>query len=114
MSRYARRPVISVLLPFRDAAATLAEAVGSLLSEDVEIVAIDDGSRDGGAELLPRFVNVVRTPGVGIARALSIGLQHARGTLIARMDADDISLPGRFRAQLAAMRDGVSVVATRV
>jgi len=116
MSRYARRPVIGVLLPFRDAAATLEEAVRSLLTEDVEIVAIDDGSRDGGAARLPRDPRVrwVRTEGVGIARALAIGLEHTSAPLIARMDGDDISLPGRFAAQLAALRDDVSLVATRV
>jgi glycosyltransferase involved in cell wall biosynthesis len=106
--------VIAVLLPFRDAAATIVEAVASLRTEDVEIVAIDDGSRDGGASLLPPHIKVVRTEGIGIARALNLGLQHTRAPLIARMDADDISPPGRFRAQLAALRDDISLVATRV
>jgi glycosyltransferase involved in cell wall biosynthesis len=118
MSRYARRPVISVLLPFRDAASTLAEAVLSVLSEEVEleVIAIDDGSRDESAEVLPYDprVRMLRTDGIGIARALSLGLEHARGSLIARMDADDLSLPGRFAAQLAALRGDIAVVATRV
>jgi glycosyltransferase involved in cell wall biosynthesis len=116
MSRYARRPVISVLLPFRDAAATLAEAARSVLAPDVEVIAIDDGSHDDGAALLPKDprIRLVRTEGIGIARALTVGLEHARGSLIARMDGDDISLPGRFAAQLAALRDDIGIVATRV
>lgn len=115
--------VISVLLPFRDAAATVQEAVSSVLEEravPLEVIAIDDGSRDHGASLLhalgdPR-VRVVRTEGVGIARALNVGLAHARGAFIGRMDGDDISLPGRFPAQLAALeaQPCVAAVGTRV
>jgi glycosyltransferase involved in cell wall biosynthesis len=116
--------VLSVLLPYRDAGSTLDAAIGSVLSEaDVdELVAIDDGSRDDGpgrvaaiAARDPRVVRV-RANGVGIARALTIGLARARGTFIARMDADDLSLPGRFakaRALLAS-QDRLAAVGTRV
>lgn len=105
-------------MPFRDAAPTLIEAVQSVLREDVdlELIAIDDGSRDGSAALLlsdPR-VRLLRTEGVGIARALAHGLSHARGSFIARMDGDDITLPGRFAAQLALLREGFAVVSTQV
>ncbi len=110
--------LISVLMPFRDAAATIAEAAESVLAQDVELelVAIDDGSRDESARLLPRDprVRVVRTEGIGIARALAVGLSHARGQLIARMDADDVTLPGRLASQLELLRGDVAVVATRV
>ncbi|MBI2393631.1 MAG: glycosyltransferase [Deltaproteobacteria bacterium] len=115
--------VISVLLPFRDAAATLHEAVSSVLEErtvPLEVIAVDDGSRDGGAAIVhamgdPR-VRVVRTEGVGIPRALNVGLAHARGAFIGRMDADDVSLPGRFPAQRAALEahPRVAAVGTRV
>ena len=113
---------VSVLLPYRDAAATVRAALESVLAEDVvdEVVAVDDGSRDEGFSLVEsvrdaRIVHV-RTPGVGIARALALGLERARGELVARMDADDVSLPGRIAAEVAllASDDSLGVAACRV
>jgi glycosyltransferase involved in cell wall biosynthesis len=106
--------VISVLLPYRDAAATLAEAASSILADmgpDDELVAIDDGSRDASTALVPRDRRVVHVTagGVGIARALALGLDAARGELIARMDADDISLAGRLAAERALLDGDASL-----
>jgi glycosyltransferase involved in cell wall biosynthesis len=118
-------PAVSVLLPYRDSAATLAEAAGSILAQrgvDLELIAIDDGSRDDGPALIaaraardPRVV-AIATGGVGIARALTAGLAVARGPLVARMDGDDISAPDRLRAQLALLAGDASLgmVATEV
>ncbi len=110
---------IAVLLPFRDASATIGEALRSILVDDIplEVIAIDDGSRDGGADVVralrdPR-VRVLRTDGVGIAQAMSVGLAATSAPFIARMDADDVSLPGRFAAQRRAL-ETASVVGTRV
>jgi glycosyltransferase involved in cell wall biosynthesis len=99
--------MISVLLPYRDAAAHLDEALGSILSDGAagEVVAIDDGSRDDGPAIVARHaardrrVVMIATGGVGVAEALARGLAVARGELIARMDADDVSLPGRLAAE---------------
>jgi glycosyltransferase involved in cell wall biosynthesis len=105
--------VISVLLPYRDAASTLGEAMQSVLadlSKDDELIAIDDGSSDGSAAianaLAAEDARVVRaTSGgkreraAGIVAALTCGLEVARGELIGRMDADDISRLGRFAAE---------------
>lgn len=106
-------PQVSVLLPYKNAAATLEEALGSVLAErdvPLEIVAVDDGSTDDGARLVaamasrdPRIV-AVATGGVGIARALAYAHTKARAPFLARMDADDVSLPGRFAAQLALLQ----------
>lgn len=116
--------MLSVLLPFRDAAPTLAAAVESVLAErdvDLELVAVDDGSSDDGAAIVERIarddarVRLVRGPARGIAQALNCALGVARGDVIARMDADDESLPGRFAAQLSRLSRGdVSVVGTQV
>jgi glycosyltransferase involved in cell wall biosynthesis len=114
--------VVSVLLPYRDAAGTIAEALAGVLAEDVvsEVVAIDDGSRDDGFSRVESLQDArivhVRTEGVGVAGALREGLRQARGEIIARMDADDVSRPGRIAASVAALaRDpSIAVVATRV
>jgi glycosyltransferase involved in cell wall biosynthesis len=104
--------VISVLLPYRDASATLREAIDSILEErdaPLELLAIDDGSTDAGpaivASLAARDARIVplTAGGVGIPGALARGLTAARGAFIARMDADDISLPGRLSRSRAAL-----------
>src|SRR5262245_48659475 len=107
-------PLVSVLLPYRDAAATIGEALGSVFDQravpcPLEIVAIDDGSRDDGPRIVAARagggakVVAVATGGVGIARALAAGLAAAKGDLIARMDADDVAHPERLARQVAAL-----------
>jgi glycosyltransferase involved in cell wall biosynthesis len=118
-------PAVSVLMPYRDAAATLEEAARSILAQegvDLELVAIDDGSRDDGAARIQALAatdeRVVRVQGEGrgIASALGLGLRHARARVIARMDADDVALPARLRLQLEALGEGarLGVVGTQV
>ena len=112
-SRLRTGPLVSVLMPFRDAAATVEEAARSILAQDevdLELVAIDDDSRDDGSHRVralgardPR-VSIVPAAGRGIVAALRTGLAHARGDVIARMDADDVSLPGRLARQVAALQ----------
>jgi glycosyltransferase involved in cell wall biosynthesis len=105
-------PRLSVLLPYRDAAETIAEAVGSVLADgDVpfELIAVDDGSRDESAAIVARLaardgrVRLTATGGVGIARALAHAASVAEGELLARMDGDDLSLPGRLAASVARL-----------
>ncbi len=105
-------PVISVLLPVRDAAPYLPEAIASLRAqtfEDFEVLAVDDGSTDESQELLSAWaredsrVSLVRQPPQGIVHALEAGRASARGRYLARMDADDIAEPTRFAEQLALL-----------
>src|SRR5436190_5233792 len=118
-------PEVSVVLPYRDAEPTLEEALRSVFDQQgvaFELIAIDDGSRDQGAALVARLaqddarIRMLHAPGVGIARALEHAIAAARAPLIARMDADDVCLPGRLHAQLACMREHPSIAAlgTRV
>lgn len=105
---------ISVLLPAKNAATTVDAAVGSVLAQtfgDFELLAIDDGSTDDTRAHLDALANkdsrvrVLSTGGVGLVGALNLGLREARAPLIARMDADDESLPTRFEASVAALDD---------
>lgn len=116
---------ISVLLPFRDATATLDAALSGVLARDdagVELLAIDDGSTDGGAARVRAWaardarVHLVRAQGSGLTAALRTGLSVARGDLIARMDADDLCHPERLARQRALLleRPDISVVGSRV
>ncbi len=111
---------ISWLIPVRDEP-RLADAVASVAAElgpDDEVIVVDDGSVtpvDAGALPVPtRALRVVRQGRLGIVAALNAGLERARGTWIARMDADDLVLPGRIEAQVAAMTAGVVAVGGRV
>jgi glycosyltransferase involved in cell wall biosynthesis len=121
--------LISILLPARDAQATLDEALESIAAQthrDWELIAVNDGSRDGTAAILERWsrrdarVRVLNPslagsgdsglPGNGIIAALNMALAAARGPVVARMDADDVSLPGRLEGQLALLASGVADV----
>src|SRR5712691_9794346 len=92
--------VISVLLPARNAAATLDEALRGVLAQcgapPFEVVCVEDASSDATPEVLARFsradgrVRIVRGEGRGLVAALQLGLSHCRGELVARMDADDL------------------------
>jgi glycosyltransferase involved in cell wall biosynthesis len=104
---------VSVLLPVHDGERFLPEAVESILAQsfrDFELLAVDDGSRDGSAAILDAYarrdarVRVVRRPHAGLVAALNEGLALARGERIARMDADDIAHPDRLALQLEHLR----------
>jgi len=104
-------PTVTVLMPLYNAAPYLDEAVDSVLTQtwtDFELLVIDDGSTDGSLEKITARtdarIRVERMPrNQGVVTALNRGLQLARGAYIARMDADDIALPGRLAQQLAYM-----------
>ena len=111
-------PRVSVLLPVRDARETLDACLDSLAAQtlaDHEVVAVDDGSRDGSGEtLLARArtdtrLRVWRTPGHGLVRALSLALAEARAPLVARMDADDVALGERLARQADRLEQDPSV-----
>lgn len=103
-------PLVSVLLPVRDAAPWLAASLASLARQTVrdhEVIAIDDGSSDGSGEILDRAARrdprlVVRhTAARGLPATLNLALSLARGAWVARHDADDLSHRERLACQLA-------------
>lgn len=121
------RPKVSVLMPVRDAAEWLAEAIDSVRAqtlEDWELVAIDDGSTDATREILDEYrrrdtrVRVFATTASerGLVAALNRGLVEVSGAYVARMDADDVALPERFAAQAEALdaETSLAAVACRV
>ena len=107
-------PAISVVLPVYNAERYLREAVDSILAQtftDFELILINDGSTDGSGDICraygerdPRIVLIDR-PNGGLVSALNDGIAKARAPLIARMDADDISMPERFACQYAHMME---------
>ncbi len=116
---------VTVLLPFRNAAATLGPALASVLCQTEtawRLVAVDDGSQDESAALVARGgrgdprVCLVSSPPVGLVAALNLGLSHVDTPFVARMDADDRCHPKRLERQLAclAAHPETTVVGCRV
>lgn len=105
-------PLVSVLLPARDAGGTVAASLRSVERQrftDWECIVVDDGSADDTAARArafaaadSRFV-VVATPARGLVAALNAGLERCRGALVARMDADDVMHRDRLQAQVDAL-----------
>ena len=110
---------VSVLLPVRDGAEHLPDCIASLRAQtdgDFEVVAVDDGSQDATPDLLHAWasadsrVQVIMQEPSGLVVALERARAHASGVWLARMDADDAALPGRFAAQRALMERDPSLV----
>ncbi|RRQ22412.1 glycosyltransferase [Thiohalobacter thiocyanaticus] len=118
-------PCISILLPVRNGAATLAEALDSIARQsftDYELIAVNDASDDATVALLQQYraqdqrLRILDNPRPGLVNALNLGLGEAGGELVARMDADDRMHPQRLQRQRDWLQahPGYDVVGCRV
>lgn len=105
-------PALSVLMPVRNGARFLDEALESLSAQtfrDFEIIAVDNGSTDDTWLILERWaardarLRPVRLERPGLAASLAYAASLARAPFLARLDADDIALPERLAIQMAAL-----------
>jgi glycosyltransferase involved in cell wall biosynthesis len=106
--------LVSTIIPVYNRARQLREAVESALAQDyrpIEIVIVDDGSTDdipavaqALAEAHPDAIHIVRQANAGPGAARENGRMSARGEFIQYLDSDDLLLPGKFSAQVAALR----------
>ena len=101
-------PRVSVIMPVRDGARWIVAACRGVLEQslaDFELIVVDDGSTDetpGIVEDLARAdarVRLIRQNPKGLVGALNHAIALARAPLLARLDADDIALPGRLERQ---------------
>jgi glycosyltransferase involved in cell wall biosynthesis len=102
----------SVIVPVRDAAATLPRTLAALaaqaFAERYEVVVVDDGSSDASAELAEAAtgpVTVIRQAGAGPAAARNRGAAAARGGALCFTDADCFPGPGWLSAGVRALED---------
>ena len=118
-------PQVSILLPVRNAADTLPQALDSLRRQTLtqfEILLVNDGSTDATPEIVETYArqdNRIRPfhlPPVGLVSALNHACHHARAPFLARMDADDHCHPERLarQCQLLADHPETDVAACRV
>jgi len=112
VSRPSQMAKVRVLMPVRDGAPYLHQALGSLLAQtfkDMDIIVIDDHSLDDSLTIAEtwaakdRRIRVMANRGTGISQALETGRQGMDAPYIARMDADDIAHPQRMEQQLTAL-----------
>lgn len=110
-------PSISVILPAYNAKKYLGEAIESILNQsfkDFEFLIFNDGSTDATKEIIDRYndsriIAYHSDVNKGYVHWLNEGIKQAKGQYIARMDADDISLPERFQLQWDFMESHLEV-----
>lgn len=103
-----KRPLVSVIMPVYNGEKYIKQAVGSVYQQDVslELLVIDDGSTDRTQEVLSAYEGredfryLRNDTNMGAARSRNRGVQEARGTYIAYLDADDWWEPGKLKEQL--------------
>ena len=105
-----RSPVVSVVMTVRNGERFVERSIRSIFAQtcsDWEFIIVNDGSTDATAEIVDTFqsnderITVLHRPARGIPISAHEGCSVARGTYIARLDADDESKPDRLATQVA-------------
>jgi glycosyltransferase involved in cell wall biosynthesis len=104
-------PAVSVVIPTRDRAPQLGEALHTVLRQrdvELEVIVVDDGSRQGSVTAIeqvrdPRVRVLSRSPPTGVSRARNDGVASARARWIAFLDDDDLWAPDKLARQLSAL-----------
>ena len=109
--------LISVILPVYNAEKFIASSIQSILQQtykNFELIIINDGSTDASNEIITSFkderIKYYRQENMGMAKTLNKGIAFAKGTLIARQDADDFSYPDRLERQVDFLKKNPSIV----
>jgi len=111
-------PAVTVLMGVYNGELFVRDAIDSILAQsyrDFELLVVDDGSTDTTPAILASYddsrLRVLRNEeNIGLTRSLNRGLRAARGGLIARQDADDLSLPNRLARQVTFLESHPDVV----
>jgi glycosyltransferase involved in cell wall biosynthesis len=104
---------VDVVIPVFNGQETIVAALNSVLTGQGgwvrRIIVVDDGSRDETAEITRKLgsslIELVSTPNQGVARARNIGIEKSTAEWVAFLDADDVWMPGKLQAQLAAAQE---------
>lgn len=102
-------PIVSIIIPAYNAEEFIAETLESALAQtlkDIEVIVIDDGSKDGTASVVQAYpgVRYIRQANGGVSTARNHGAQLAQGEFLAFLDSDDLWHPDKLRQQVQAMR----------
>jgi len=111
--------LVTVIVPAFNAAATIDETLRSVrvqTHQQLEIIVVDDGSRDATAEIVRRHaeedprIRLIEQPNAGVAAARNRGIAEATADLVAPIDADDLWRPDKIEKQLVALHRGGAAV----
>ncbi len=106
------RPLISILVPFKNTEDFITDCVHSIISQTYqnwEAIFIDDGSDDLSFEIIKNFADIdsriqlYKNEGIGIIAALQTAYNHCEGTYITRMDSDDIMTSNRLEVMVSKL-----------
>ncbi len=112
-------PVVSVIMPVKDAENTIKKSVESILTQtlpNLEFIIVNDSSTDNTKNILNAYVasdkrvKIVDSTGQGVCDALNRAIELAKSPLIARMDADDISHSDRLQMQVNKFKENKNLV----
>ena len=110
------QPDVSVIMSVYNGEAFLREAIESILNQTLnnfEFIIIDDGSTDRSISIIESFndcrIIILKQDNMGLSYALNKGIKYSRAKYIARMDADDISLPERLEMQYKFLETNANV-----
>ena len=109
--------LVSVIMPVYNSGIYLHKAIDSILAQshgNFELIIIDDASNDETKKILASFTDhrvkvISNEANLGIAKSLNKGIALCNGTYIARMDADDVSIPERFEKQVNFLQKNTKV-----
>ena len=102
-------PLITVLMAVYNGERWLHDSINSILDQtytNFEFIIVNDGSTDNSPQIINKFafndrrITIYNKKNSGLTDSLNFGIQKAKGKWIARIDADDISSPGRLKKQL--------------
>lgn len=115
-------PLVSVVVPMFQAETWIGDTLTSVAAQSygaVETVVVDDGSSDGGAEIVSAFarsaerpVRLVRTANNGVAAARNLGIAESGGEFVAFLDADDLWHPAKLERQVAVLGESGAPMCT--
>jgi len=113
------QPLVSVIIPVYNGEKYLKETIESVISQtekNWEIIAVNDGSKDGSQEILKEYekldpgrIRVISVENGGVSRARNTGADLARGTYLAFLDHDDLWAPHKLEHQMKMFSDSPSL-----
>lgn len=110
-------PLISVLLSMYNDEQYIKKSVLSIIHQSYqnwELILIDDGSQDNTYNIVKQMkdsrIRIYRQKNQGLTRSLNIAASYAKGSFLARQDADDVSLPDRFERQIGLFQENPAYI----